>query len=144
MWYQLCRNPNEARTADYVGSVENKDDEDILLLKENIKRHNANVRQSSRKHGRRLGSLRAIRFMARGPRVSAAQADGIKYPRAYDSHLPAHHATYFDVYIGDDSSNNYELERELDLGLTPGELKRLDRLEHEAWRIKLEGKMLFI
>ena len=47
MWYQLCRNPNEARTVDYVGSVENKDDEDILLLKENIKRHNANVRQSS-------------------------------------------------------------------------------------------------
>ncbi len=50
-------------------------------------------------------------------------------------------ADYYDVYVGTDSSNQHELKREINTGMTPGELKRIDRLKNEMWKIEIEGMM---
>ena len=47
----------------------------------------------------------------------------------------------FDVYVGDDSTAQYELKRELDTGMTPGELKKISKLDHEIMMIKFKGRM---
>ena len=47
---------------------------------------------------------------------------------------------WFDVYVGDDSTAQYELKRELDTGMTPGELRKISKLDHEIMMIKFAGR----
>ena len=48
---------------------------------------------------------------------------------------------WFDVYVGDDSTAQYELKRELETGMTPSELKKISKLDHEILMIKFKGRM---
>ena len=121
---------NLARTTDYVGTTDDYvNDPDVAALKESVARHNDWVRSSSRKHGRVIGNLLRVRVKPRGPRR-----------RSY-YHTLVKDATHFDIYQGEDSANQYDLRREIDSGLTPGELKALDKLRSKIWRMELEGKM---
>ena len=128
MRYQLCTKM-ESRTPEYVGSVDWLDDEDLQALEENCRRHNEHVREVSRKHGRVIGEIYRVRRKGRGPRV-----------RSY-YHTLHENAKYWDIYYGVDTHNQHELHREIDSGLTPGELKALDKLRNAVWRMELEGKM---
>ncbi len=86
MIYQLCKN-GEARTSDYVGSVNFENDSELLKIKENIRRHNKQVRETSRRYGRVIGELRRVRLMPRGSRVAAVEdiyGSEYKYRRRFD------------------------------------------------------------
>ena len=73
MKYKLS-STNEARTADYIGTVTNLHDSDLERIRANVKLHNSEVRATSRKHGRAIGQLRRVRIMPRGPRAEASAA----------------------------------------------------------------------
>ena len=77
--------------------------------------------------------------MPRGPRAEAAEAM-YRSRRAYDSYLPMGLGEWFDVYVGDDSTAQYELKRELDTGMTPGEMRKISKLDHEIMMIKFAGR----
>ena len=140
MKYQLCRNPVEARTDGYVGSITTQHDSDYQNMLENCKRHNKGVREVSRKYGRVIGKLMRVRLMGRGPRVEAAlKFRG--YARSYDSYLPLGLAESFDVYYSIDYNATHELGREFELGMTPGQLKKYDAARNEVWKLELEGRM---
>ena len=140
MKYQLCRNPEEARTDGYVGSITTQHDSDYQNMLENCKRHNKGVREVSRKHNRVIGQLMRVRLMGRGPRVEAAKKFR-GYARSYDSYLPLGLAESFDVYYSTDYSATHELHRELDLCMSPGQLKKYDAARNEVWKMELEAKM---
>ena len=139
MKYKLS-STGEARTSDYMGTVSNLHDSDLERIKANVRLRNREVRNVSRKHGRAIGTLQRIRIMPRGPRAEAAEAM-YRSRRAYDSYLPMGLGEYFDIYVGEDSTAQYELKRELDTGMTPGELKKIDRLKNEMWRIQIDAKI---
>ena len=120
----------EARTSDYVGTVTNLHDGDLERIKENVKLHNQQVRATSRKYGRAIGQLRRVRIMPRGPRAEAAEAMH-RFRRAYDSYLPMGLGERFDVYVGDDSTAQYELQNEPSTGMTVSEMRRVSKLEHD-------------
>ena len=139
-WYKLCNN-GEPRAADYVFSIKSKDDPMFLALKENLKRHNKDVRARLRSEDRQPDgrypymSLMRARVMSRGPRAIYSNLDhGHSY--AYDSFLPHKYASYFDVYVGSDSHNNYYLRQEIDTGLTRKEMDKIQDLESEKNKIK--------
>ena len=76
-----------ARSPSYRGSVSavHKDfDTDLQAIYSDIRRHNAEVRKTSRKYGRMVGKLRRVCLMGRGPRAEAAKAER-RNPRAFDS-----------------------------------------------------------
>ena len=137
MKYKLS-STGEARTSDYMGTVSNLHDSDLERIKANVRLRNREVRNVSRKHGRAIGTLQRVRIMPRGPRAEAAEAM-YRSRRAYDSYLPMGLGEWFDVYVGDDSTAQHELKRELDTGMSPGELKKVDRLKNEIWKIELEA-----
>ena len=139
MKYKLS-STGEARTSDYMGTVTNLHDSDLERIKANVRLRNREVRNVSRKHGRAIGTLQRVRIMPRGPRAEAAEAM-YRSRRSYDSYLPMGLGEWFDVYVGDDSTAQHELKRELDTGMSPGELKKVDHLQNEIWKITLEGKM---
>ena len=64
-----------------------------------------------------------------------------RFRRAYDSNLPMGLGERFDVYVGDDSSAQYELKRELETGMKPGEMRKINNLKHEIMMIEMEGRM---
>ena len=139
MQYKLS-STGEARTSDYIGTVTNLHDSDLERIKANVRIHNREVRAVSRKHDREIGTLRRVRIMPRGPRAEAAEAM-YRSRRAYDSYLPMGLGEWFDVYVGNDSTAQYELKRELDTGMTPGELRKISKLDHEIMMIKFKGRM---
>ena len=139
MKYKLS-STGEARTSDYMGTVTNLHDSDLERIKANVRIHNREVRAVTRKHKRTIGTLQRVRIMPRGPRAEAAEAM-YRSRRAYDSYLPMGLGEYFDIYVGEDSTAQYELKRELDTGMTPGELKKIDRLKNEMWRIQIDAKI---
>ena len=139
MEYKLS-STGEARTSDYMGTVTNLHDSDLERIKANVRIHNREVRAVTRKHKRAIGTLQRVRIMPRGPRAEAAEAM-YRSRRAYDSYLPMGLGEYFDIYVGEDSTAQYELKRELDTGMTPGELKKIDRLKNEMWRIQIDAKI---
>ena len=140
MKYQLCRNPVEARTDGYIGSITTQHDSDYQNMLENCKRHNKSVREVSRRYGRVIGKLMRVRLMGRGPRVEAAlKFRG--YARSYDSYLPLGLAESFDVYYSIDYSATHELGRELDLCMSPGQLRKYDAARDAVFRMELEAKM---
>ena len=107
MEYKLS-STGEARTSDYMGTVTNLHDSDLERIKTNVRIRNREVRNVSRKHGRAIGTLQRVRIMPRGPRAEAAEAM-YRSRRAYDSYLPMGLGEYFDVYVGDDSTAQYDL-----------------------------------
>ena len=139
MEYKLS-STGESRTSDYIGTVTNLHDSDLERIKANVRLRNREVRNVSRKHGRAIGTLQRVRIMPRGPRAEAAEAM-YRSRRAYDSYLPMGLGEYFDIYVGEDSTAQYELKREIDTGMTPGELKKIDRLKNEMWRIQIDAKI---
>ena len=140
MKYQLCKSPKAARTSDYVGSIKDQNDGDYKRMTENCKRHNKEVRAVSRRYGRVIGELMRVRVMGRGPRVEAAKRF-YHSRRAFDSYLPICLAKSFDVYYGVDNTAMYDLKRELDTGMTPGEMRKHDQLKYMAMMIEMKGKM---
>ena len=114
-------------------------DADLERIKENVKLHNQQVRATSRQYGRTIGQLRRVRIMPRGPRAEAAEAMH-RFRRAYDSYLPMGLGERFDIYVGDDSSAQYELQNELSTGMTVSEMRKISKLEHDIMMLKFEGR----
>ena len=81
-----------------------------------------------------------IRDRPRGPRAEAAEAM-YRSRRAYVSYLPMGLGEYFDIYVGEDSTAQYELERELSTGMSPGELKKIDKLKNEILHIEINARI---
>ena len=129
----------EARTQDYVGTTTTLHDDDLERIKANVKLHNQQVRATSRKYGRAIGQLRRVRIMPRGPRAEAAEAMH-RFRRAYDSYLPMGLGERFDIYVGDDSTAQYELQNELSTGMTVSEMRKVSKLEHDIMMLKFEGR----
>ena len=129
----------EARTQDYVGTTTNLHDDDLERIKANVKLHNQQVRATSRKYGRTIGQLRRVRIMPRGPRAEAAEAVH-RFRRAYDSYLPMGLGERFDIYVGFDSTAQYELQNELSTGMTVSEMRKVSKLEHDIMMLKFEGR----
>ena len=131
-----------ARSPSYRGSVPavHKDsDADLQAIYSDIRKHNAEVRKTSRKYGRLIGRLRRVSLMGRGPRAEAARAEG-RNPRAFDSYLPADLAVSFDIYVQECTGSNYVLKRELETGLTAAEQKQLDNLEMQVRMLQYTGR----
>ena len=128
-----------ARTSDYMGTVTNLQDSDLERIKANVRLRNREVRNVSRKHGRAIGTLQRVRIMPRGPRAEAAEAM-YRSRRAYDSYLPMGLGEYFDVYVGDDSTAQYELQNELSTGMTVSEMRKISKLEHDIMMLKMAGR----
>ena len=129
-----------ARTTAYRFSVADKDDPNLIALKSSIAQHNIGVRKLARKYGQvwQHNEILRVTLMARGGR---RDADGNSLHPNADSCLRHKHAYYYDVYVHTDGCSQHNLKREIDMGLTPGELARYDRLKNAVWRLELEGKM---
>ena len=132
-------NFNSNRTSeDYRFCTRSTTDQQITKLKEMASRHNENVRRIARDNNyvSKYLMLKRVRVMPRGPRDTA------NVGRRYWTYLPMYTglATHFDVYYSDDSTATYELKREIETGMKPGELKRFDALQRAAWLIEIEGK----
>ena len=138
MKYKLS-STGEARTSDYMGTVTNLHDSDLERIKANVRLRNREVRNVSRKHGRAIGTLQRVRIMPRGPRAEAAEAM-YRSRRAYDSYLPMGLGEWFDVYVGDDSTAQYELQNELSTGMTVSEMRKISKLEHDIMMLKMAGR----
>ena len=83
--------------------------------------------------------LRRVRIMPRGPRAEAAEAM-YRSRRAYDSYLPMGLGERFDIYVGFDSTAQYELQNELSTGMTVSEMRKVSKLEHDIMMLKFEGR----
>lgn len=117
-----------ARTSDYQGTTFDYEvDADVINLKKSIALNNAQVRKDSRKHGRVIGTLGRVRIKPRGPRNSSYY------------HTLVSEATHFDVYAGEDTEAMYQLEREIETGLTPGQLRQLDNARDKVRMIETIG-----
>lgn len=115
------------RTEAYQFTTDDKNDPRIAELKAKIAFTNKMSREATRgwNYNSTVHALWRVRLMPRGPRVEAAWGD-YRSRRAYDSYLPIRHGTHFDVYVHRDTTAEWMMRRELDTGLTPGQLKRLD------------------
>jgi hypothetical protein len=121
---------NYARTSDYQGTTgDYKIDADVLALKESVARNNAYVREVSRRYGRVIGTLGRVRIKGRGPRKSSSY------------HTQLNEATHFDVYAGEDTQAMYQLKREIDTGMTPGQLRAFDKAEYKAQLLTTIGHL---
>lgn len=119
-----------ARTSDYQGTTFDYEvDADVINLKKSIAINNAQVRKNSRKHGRVIGTLGRVRIKPRGPRNSSFY------------HTLVEEATHFDVYAGEDTEAMHQLRREIDTGLTPGQLRKLDKANQVARTLETIGFM---
>ena len=127
MKYTLPTN-GSARTSDYQGTTNDyTNDEDVANLKKSVSIHNNGVRETSRRIGRICGVLGRVRVKPRGPRSSSWY------------HTLVEEATHFDIYAGEDTEAMHQLRREIDTGLTPGELRKLNKLQGEARMLELKG-----
>ena len=70
-----------------------------------------------------------MRVKGRGPRKSSAY------------HTQLNEATHFDVYAGADTQAMYQLKREIDTGMTPGQLRAFDKAEYKAQLLTTIGHM---
>jgi len=133
---------DQPRTSSYRFTVKKLDDPSLTALKKSIIENNKQIRSMRRKYNRTLGKLMRVSIMPRGPRAAAAVKDYndkmTTYMRSYQSYLPQRHATHFDVYVQDDSYAEYQWNRELETGLSPGQLKKADAAQHEIWKKQWE------
>ena len=145
--YKVPMNDNKMwRTKTYRFTTNCKDDDSVIALKEDIARKNKLTREMIR-NGRapvkfwnnQSGiSLLRVRLMARGPRRGY---DGKPLHSNADCCLNHEFATRYDVYVTEDSTNNHMLQRELDTGLTPGQLRTIDKSNNELRLRELEEDM---
>ena len=148
-YYKLCDN-NEARTTGYRFTVYSKNDEQLLNLKENIKRHNIMARQCIRDVYKHWGGhpehgyhtkIERVKLMGRGPR-SVHSINDFGHARAYDQNLPHKYATHWDVYQGEDTYAMCNLMYELENNLTPGQHALIMKERNKLW--DAESKMLAV
>ena len=117
----------DARTTDYVGTVEVLDDRSLNALKDSVARHNRKLRDASRRLGRVVGTLLRVRIKPRGPRLYSSY------------HTLMSEATHYDIYQGEDTEAMHRMREELETGLTPGELRKRSKLKMELWRLEWAG-----
>ena len=124
------------RTDSYQFTVTDPKDPRIVELKKQIAFCNKLSREATRgyNYNDTVHALWRVRLMPRGKRVEAAWGD-YRSRRAYDSYLPIRHGSHYDVYVHRDSTAEDMMQRELDTGLKPGQLKRLDA-EQNALRLE--------
>ena len=138
------------RTKAFQFTTEDRNDPRISELKNEIKFVNKLSREATRHayYNKHVHALWRVRLMPRGARVEAAWSD-YKSRRAYDSYLPIRHGTRFDVYVHRDTTGEWMMQRELDTGLTPGQLRRVDRerdeLRKQEWEMhkRLQAQGLY-
>ena len=128
------------RTDAYQFTTTDLNDPRINELKANVAFNNRLSREATRgwNHSKIVHALWRVRLMPRGARTEAAWGD-YRSRRAYDSYLPQRHGDRFDVYLHRDSTAEWMMQREIDTGLTQGQLKRLDRerdeLRKQEWEM---------
>ena len=142
-WYKHNKD-GSLRTDAYKFTVKDLNDPEVRHLKQVIAAHNAEIRKQCRRNQWNRGEylanqLKRVRVMPRGARVEAAWGD-YKSRRAYDSYLPVRHGQTFDIYVDQDKTATYSMQRELQTGQTPGEQKKLDRLQNEIWDITFQAR----
>ena len=130
------------RTDAYQFTTEDRNDPEIKSLKAKIAFANKLSREATRDSAQWSGKVNAlfrVRLMPRGPRVEAAWGD-YRSRRAYDSYLPLRHGTHFDVYVHRDTTAEWMMQREVDTGLSQGQLRRVDRerdeLRKQEWEMR--------
>ena len=136
MQYKLSNDGNR-RTDSYRGTVFSKDDPNVKAIKADVARHNKAIRESTRLYGSSPTgqSLQRVSIMARGTRRDSKGKT--LHPNA-DSNLQHKYGNTFDIYIHDDYTNQYQLNREVELGMTPGELRKYDELQMMPIRFRME------
>ena len=122
----------------YRFTTDDRNDPAVLALKRQIAAHNKEVRASMRKYGRKFSKLLRVRFMGRGPRKIHAERYG-KWATRFDSYLPVDLAEKFDVYVHEDNTAMDLMLKELETGMTQGELARHAALERQQWELRLKG-----
>ena len=117
----------------YQFTVTDRNDPQIAELKAKIAFVNKLSRSETRgyNYNNVVHPLWRVRLMPRGARVEAAWGD-YRSRRAYDSYLPARHGDRYDVYVHRDTTSEYMMQRELDTGLSPGQLRKIDAAENEV------------
>ena len=140
--YKNCYD-DSIRTTQYMFTVSHKLDPSLLALKRDIAKHNARVRKDARRIGKitdyyypDMNKIKRVLLMARGPR---RDDNGKILHFNADSCLQHQYATHFDVYVMIDRTNHAILEREIETGNTPGEMKRIDDLKMKIYAIETEG-----
>lgn len=110
----------------YQFSVDNKQDEDLIVLQERVRAHNEMVRKMCRRFNRvsSYDKLQKVSLMARGPRLHEG--------RRYNTSLPHKYAVYFDVYLLEDNDAFLSLKREIVEGYTPSMWRKKCELENRA------------
>ena len=136
MQYKLSTDGHR-RSESYRGTVFSKDDPNVKAIKADVARHNKVIRENTRLYGSSPcgQSLQRVSIMARGTR---RDAQGKLLHGNADSSLQHKYGHHFDVYIHDDYTNQYQLNREVELGMTPGELKKYDELTFAPIRYRME------
>jgi len=110
----------------YQFSVDNKQDDDLIVLQQRVQERNALVRKRCREWNE-LDSyykLHKITLMARGPRLHEG--------RRYSTSLPHKYAVYFDVYLSEDKEATENLRREIEEGYTPSMWRKKCEFENKA------------
>lgn len=123
---------NYNRTLDYRFTVSDKNDPAVAELKKSVADHNKHVRAARRKGfdwADGTCKIQRVRIKPRGPRNSS------RY------HTMTADATHFDIYVGLDTENEYRLKQEIETGLRPGELRKLQAAQYLARDIECIGKM---
>jgi hypothetical protein len=106
----------------YKFTVTSKNDRQLLLLKSQIRKHNAAIRRFARNHNIIPESkLLRVSLMARGKRRDSLGRP--LHPNA-DSNLQHKYASRFDVYIHNDHTGNLELSEQIKTGLTTGQQRK--------------------
>ena len=137
------------RTEAYQFTTTDPKDERILELKRMLKFTNKLSREATRNGwNRTVHALWRVRLMPRGKRIEPAWQD-YRSRSAYYSYLPIRHGSRFDVYVHRDTTGEWMMQRELDTGLTPGQLRRVDRerdeLRKQEWEMhkRLQAQGLY-
>lgn len=130
-----------ARTSAYKFTITDLNDESLVALKEDVKRHNKETRKKVRKGEWKITSkhvnLWRVHLMPRGPRTEPSIKD-YKHRYAYQSYLPMKYATHYDVYIHDCDTGNRMLREEVETGLTPGMQRRVRNAETALYKKEME------
>lgn len=151
-FYKNCNIAEDGRTESYRFSVESKSDKDLLGLKKDINLRNKYLRENARRMKEKYGTDRAlmylkvrklerVKLMARGERAYWARED-FQHCRAYDSSLPHKYATYFDVYVHTDWTNQRVLETEIQEGLTASQQAAIAKAGYEEAMFKAQQAKL--
>ena len=147
------------RTESYRGSTTDKQDREVLKLKENVKMNNKvridnafNAIQRQIDYGAfedeadiekaidnmfSWGQLHRVRFMGRGKRRGP---DGKAVHINADSCLRHENSSYFDVYVHEDTTQTHRVKERMKKKFCPT-LHRIEELRDELWKLEWQLKM---